>query len=220
MRAFRLRNERSAFTVVELLAIVVVLFFLALLFVPDRPVFPRARVASTRIHCVNNLKQVGLAARMWSDDNNSMYPMTALSLESYGGISSNATNAFIYFQSMSNELSTPKILVCPKETQRIAATNFSTDFNNSHLSYFLGLDASETNGGSFLAGDRNLVNGHHLLNGVLNVQTNQNVGWTFELHDQSGNVAMGDGSVQQLTGTGLKAVLAGTGFTTNRLLFP
>lgn len=60
--------------------------------------FDQAQAQAERIQCVNNLKQVGLAMRIWAGDNNDKYP-TSLVV-------------------MSNELSTPKILICPSDTAR------------------------------------------------------------------------------------------------------
>lgn len=216
----RKRIRSGAFTAVELLAIVVVLFFLIVVFLPDSPLFGRRSHCSLRINCINNLKQTGLAFRLWSGDNGDMYPMQALPNEAYGSFQLNATNGFRYFQVMSNELSTPRIVVCPTDAKRTAATNFTTDFDNSLISYFVGLNANETNANSFLAGDRNLTNGHFHVKGMLCLQTNQNIGWTKDLHNQSGNIAMGDGSVVQVTNKLLRAYLAKTGMATNRLLFP
>jgi len=74
----------------------------------------QAKERALRIHCVNNLKQIGLAARMWALDNGDVYP----------------TN----FLCMSNELSTPKILVCPADTNRVSAQTFSS-FTDANCSY-------------------------------------------------------------------------------------
>ena len=86
---------------------------------------PPPRKKAQRINCVNNLKQVGLATRIWSGDNGDKYP-TAVA-NSAGGpnsyVAANSTIAFnswsqnsglnvgyayAVFQVMSNELSTPK----------------------------------------------------------------------------------------------------------------
>src|ERR1700733_11578551 len=106
MKTFWSTRRSRAFTVLELFIVVVTVFLAAALILPA--------VARPRRHhgsyCVNNLKQVGLAFRLWSGDNGDMYPMQALSKKEYGLFELNATNGFRYFQVMSNELSTPKIL--------------------------------------------------------------------------------------------------------------
>jgi prepilin-type processing-associated H-X9-DG protein len=217
MNAFQNRQGSRAFTVLELLVVVVVVFVITGLILPTY-VRPRPG-CSLRINCVNNLKQVGLAFRLWGDDNNDTYPMHFYTNQTGGLLFADATNGFRYFQAMSNELSTPKILVCPADT-RIPATNFATDFSGAHLSYFVGLEAEIARPGAFLSGDRNITNGQKPINGMLEAQTNQNIGWTSELHNEAGNILMADGSVQQLTIHGLRACLTNTGLATNRLLLP
>jgi hypothetical protein len=66
------------------------------------------------IECVNRLKQFGLAVRVWALDNNDSNPPNVLS--------------------MSNELSTPKILVCPADTNRPVAADWSS-FTMANCSY-------------------------------------------------------------------------------------
>ncbi len=193
------------------------------------PAFIRPRCSySPRIRCVNNLKQVGLAFRLWSGDNGDHYPMAYAGNTNYPLINrGNAWSAdetmaqfqYTVFAAMSNELSTPKIVACPQD-KRTTATNFTTDFNNSHISYFVGLDADETRPQTFLAGDRNLTNGQAARNGMFNFQTNQSICWTKELHNKMGNVALADGSVHQLSDEQISAMFAKTGLVTNRLLFP
>jgi prepilin-type processing-associated H-X9-DG protein len=69
----------------------------------------------------------------------------------------------------------------------------------------------------FLAGDRNLTNGLPLQEGVLVLTPNRRVGWTHELHDRQGNIAMADGSVQGWANSRLLGF--GVGIT-NRLAMP
>jgi hypothetical protein len=221
MNVFLKRRRARAFTVVELLIIVVVIFILVVLFLPGGPLFRPSRVHAyaPRIQCVNNLKEVGLAYRMWSDDHNDMYPMRVLTNQAGVLLFADATNGFRYFQVMSNELDTPKVLVCPAD-KRIAATNFTTDLSGAHLSYFIGLEADQLRPGGLLSGDRNIVNGRKPINGILEVEINQNIGWSAELHNGSGDVGLADGSVQQLTSNGLAMLVRNTGLATNRILLP
>ena len=120
---------------------------------------------------------------------------------------------------MSNELSSPKVLVCPSDT-RLAATNFTTGFSNTNISYFISLDADESNPQMLLAGDRNIVSGKKPVNGILTLTSNDVVSWTRAMHRLQGNVAIADGHVDQLTTPRLQQALRNTGAATNRLAFP
>ena len=206
----------------ELLVVMAVTFILVAVFLPaiaDR------KVPAYRIQCVNNLKQTGLAFRIWEGENGDRYPMAVPSTSTNGGSMDFLTgpNAFRTFQVMSNELSTPKILLCPKETEtskdRFMATNFTT-LCNSNLSFFVGVDASETNSAMILSGDHNITNGTPIRNGLLALTTNRLAGWTSEIHNKVGNVALADGSVQQDSILGLQNQIAGTGVATNWLQMP
>jgi prepilin-type processing-associated H-X9-DG protein/prepilin-type N-terminal cleavage/methylation domain-containing protein len=213
------KTQTAAFTLIELIAVIAVLALAAGL------ILPALRSSCDqkgyyRLKCVSNLKQVGLAFRIWEGDNNDHYPMGALTNQNGGPLYTDSTNQFRYFQIMSNELSNPRILLCPDDTNRIAATNFTRDFNGCHISYFIGLDATkETISQLFLAGDSHLTNGQPLNHGVMEVSPNRSAGWTKERHKGSGNVCMADGSVQQFDTPALNAALRQAGLT-NHLLMP
>ena len=135
------------------------------------------------INCVNNLKQIGIAFRLWEGDNNDKYPM-AVSVTNGGAMELVATgNVAACFQVMSNELNTPKILLCPEDTRRVWATNFST-LNNSNISYFVGLDVTnDTNLKMLLSGDDNFaIGGVPVKSGVLQLLANTPIAWTKGRH--------------------------------------
>ncbi len=121
---------------------------------------------------------------------------------------------------MSNELSTPKIIVCPEDKRRTWATNWVIDFSNQNLSYFVGFNASETNANSLLSGDRYLTAAQTLANGFLELTTNENVRWTRKYHTYHGYLLLADGSVQQVDSVGLQKALRNSGVATNRLAIP
>ncbi len=112
------------------------------------------------------------------------------------------------------------ILIAPADRRRTPATNFSTDFNSSQISYFLGLDADDKFPRRFLTGDSNITNGMALKDGVMELSASQPGGWTKERHGKSGNIALSDGSVQESDVGGFRDLVQNTGLTTNRLLFP
>jgi hypothetical protein len=74
----------------------------------------KAHAEADSLVCINNLKQFGLAVRVWALDNHDSGPPTIMS--------------------MSNELATPKVLVCPADTTRQTVANWST-FTMANSSY-------------------------------------------------------------------------------------
>ncbi len=89
------------------------------------------------------------------------------------------------------------------------------------MSYFLGVDAKETEPLLWLAGDRNLTtNGVPVGTGLVKMKAAFAVGWTEKMHRFSGNVAFADGSVQQLSQSGVNKAFGATGTNVNRLAVP
>jgi prepilin-type processing-associated H-X9-DG protein len=193
-------------TLIEVLAVVFAIALLAVIFLP---VISRPKQKSSRINCVNNLKQIGLAFRLWEGDNNDKFPMQFAVTNSDMMKLIGGGNAYVLWQSMSNQLSIPKILHCPADSEHIAATNFLIGFSDANISYFFGLDASENNPQALLAGDDNFaVNGKPVQPGILNLPTNAPVTWTKERHNGAGNIGLADGSVQAVTAAGLTLAIS------------
>ena len=113
------------------------------------PALAKAKEKAQRISCVNNMKQIGLAARMWSNDNGGKFPPD--------------------FASMSNELATPQILVCPSDSSKTRAMNWS-EFGPGNVTY------------------------EYLEPGIDEKNAALTVVFRCPIHD---NVGLGDGSVQQ-----------------------
>jgi hypothetical protein len=195
------------------------------------PQVARPRPRSARISCVNHLKQVGLAFRLWASDNNDQFPMQ-VSVTNGGAMELAETgSAFAVFMVMSNELNTPKILLCPEESnaRRIAATTFAgtgvrgaIPFSpTNNLSYFVGLDADQLRPDGFLSGDDHFaVARQKPAPGLFLLPTNAPIAWRDERHRKVGNIGLADGSVQGFTTPGLQKALVQTGLATNRLALP
>jgi prepilin-type processing-associated H-X9-DG protein len=207
------RFSNQGFTLVGLIIIVAVLAILAAMLLPA---LASAKRKAKRIQCVNNLKQDGLAFRLWEGDNGDKYPMAVSTNK--GGSMEYAGDVFRHFQVMSNELNTPKILVCPAD-DRTAAASFAK-LKNQNVSYFVGLDAEETRPQMLLTGDRNVTNGIAPEHSILKLVPDQPAGWTEAMHNGVGNIGLADGSVQQVSIPGLQQMLQKTGDSTNRVALP
>ena len=203
-------SKRRGFTLVGLLVIIAVIAILAAMLLPA---LAAAKRKAQRINCVNNLKQTGLAFRIWEGDNGDKYPMAVST--SKGGTKEFDTgaNTFRHFQVMSNELSTPKILICPEDTRSVA-DNFAR-LKNQNISYFVGLDANESSPQMLLDGDRNITDVSEPQNGILKLVPGGPIGWTSAIHNNQGNVGLADGSVQQYSSSALREALRNSGDPTN-----
>jgi prepilin-type processing-associated H-X9-DG protein len=214
----RFTNKRiAALTKIEVSVIIAVI---AILFCLLIPALIRARLNASSICCNCNLKQIDLSFRIWEGDNTNLTPMSIST--NFGGTQEYflTGQTFRHFQVMSNELSTPKILVCPQDSRR-AATDFASGFSNTNVSYFVGLvKDSDDNPEMFLAGDRNIIGGKKLANRIVEITTNDAISWGTDIHNGSGNIALADGSVQQLTTTHLREALQANSIATNQLSMP
>lgn len=204
----------NAFTLLEVFILVVVLAILSLILLPAL----RPAHFCCQLNCSNNLKQIGLAFKTWALDNGDRFPM-GVSTNDGGTLElCSGPNAFAHFAVMSNELSTPKVLVCPQDTSRQWATNFQADLDDSKVSYFVGLNVGPTNLTMLLSGDRNLTNDSPTLNSVLTVRPNDNVRWTDAIHKKRGVILLADGSVQEVLNGSFRTFLQGA--ETNWLAMP
>jgi len=224
MKPSRSNQNRRAFTLVEMVTVILLVAFFLVMLLPALAPYQGSK--RTKISCVNNLKQIGLAYRLWDNDNGDKYPMSVSvtnggTMELFQNGSAFQNLAFLNYLPMSNQLSAPKILHCPADTDGFAATNSWSKLSNQNISYFVGLDASENDPRAILSGDDNFeINGASVKSGLLELSTNVPIAWTSARHKFTGNIGLADGSVQSVTISGLVNLVNQTGLATNRLAIP
>ena len=123
-------RHRLAFTLIELLVVIAIIAILASLLLPA---LARAKSKGQGIKCISNLKQIGIALRIWTDENEDKYPVcdykkTAplpILVTLYG------TNPPMISEVLSNNVGgAMRVFECPNDNQnlfRLETTSYEYD---------------------------------------------------------------------------------------------
>ena len=109
----------AAFTLTELLVVIAVT---VALMSPAFSTAAKAKVRSRKIACTNNLKQTGLSSRVFANDHGDAFPIEVSTNEGGSKEYLSKPDVFPHWRTLSNTLSTPKLLICPADDRKAAAS--------------------------------------------------------------------------------------------------
>jgi prepilin-type processing-associated H-X9-DG protein len=219
MKTLPSKAKISGLTLVEVLVVIAVLFFLIAML----PV-----VLSDRYHkgapqtlCMNNLKQISVGDVVWANDHGGKFP-AQVPIAEKGTMEFVSTGyASLQFRTLSKYIRSPNPFICPADKSKHTATNCEV-LRDENLSYFINVDVTTNNPSiSILAGDRNLLSdGQPVKPGLFELTTNLNLNWSRELHLRGGNLAFADGHVEWSKTNELNSIVRRQPLAINRLCVP
>ena len=247
------RASRDGLTITEVCC---TLAALALLLTVTLPALGMSKGRSQRVVCANNLSRIGQATAMWANEHDNRRPMMVPYWE--GGIQTSGilgtpppgtppfqwgplnNQAWFHYFWLSNELVTPKVLLCPSETSpnkrpagdwSLSSTTglLHPNFRANSVSYVVAHSYSESDRG-LVSADRNLpytisfTSCSYGLQGLRGITPGGSVSSWLSLgqgvlHTPEGNLLFKDGSVEQVDSFALARMFSATNWSPGTVHF-
>lgn len=220
----KLRGKKTgwqAFTLVEILAVVVILFFIFAMVLPAGS--PNKRNVYNAV-CLSQQRQNVIGFILWSSDHGNQFPWEVSTNADSTRESCEAGDVSPSFHLLTNYSIPPKNFVCPSDKLKIVAPGLKT-LTVSNVSYFIALDAGTNLASAIMTGDRHLAfNGAAANPGPVLWRASEKVEWTRELHDakkiRSGVLSFRDGHCEITRSEKLNLVFTNQALPSQRLAVP